>query len=185
MKAMFYDAFEKRPPKSAPCPIRRRPSDVGGHHGRGDRALPQRLARLDGPRSRYPAAARAAATNWPARCVATGKGVMRFKVGDRVTVPFVSGCGHCCECRSGNQQVCPNQFQPGFTHWGSFAEYVAIDYADTNLVHLPETIDFATAASLGCRFATSFRAVADQGRVKAAANGWRCMAAAASASRRS
>ncbi len=98
--------------------------------------------------------------------VATGKGVMRFRVGDRVTVPFVSGCGHCGECHSGNQQVCPNQFQPGFTHWGSFAEYVAIGYADTNLVHLPETMDDATAASLGCRFATSFRAVADQARTK-------------------
>ena len=96
--------------------------------------------------------------------MATGKGVMRFKVGDRVTVPFVSGCGHCSECHSGNQQVCPSQFQPGFTHWGSFAELVAIDYADTNLVHLPEEIDDATAASLGCRFATSFRAIADQAR---------------------
>jgi len=98
------------------------------------------------------------------KVMATGKGVMRFKVGDRVTVPFVSGCGHCSECHSGNQQVCPRQFQPGFTHWGSFAELVAIDYADTNLVHLPEEIDDATAASLGCRFATSFRAIADQAR---------------------
>lgn len=97
---------------------------------------------------------------------AVGKNVMRFKVGDRVTVPFVSGCGHCQECRSGNQQVCETQFQPGFTHWGSFAEYVAIDYADQNLVHLPEEMGFDTAASLGCRFATSFRAVADQGRLK-------------------
>ncbi|CAN7629296.1 zinc-dependent alcohol dehydrogenase family protein [Rhizobium sp. LjRoot30] len=97
---------------------------------------------------------------------AVGKGVMRFKVGDRVTVPFVSGCGHCSECHSGNQQVCPNQFQPGFTHWGSFAEYVAIPYADLNLVHLPDNLDYATAASLGCRFVTSFRAVVDQGRTK-------------------
>lgn len=97
---------------------------------------------------------------------AVGAQVMRFKVGDRVTVPFVSGCGHCEECHSGNQQVCSHQMQPGFTHWGSFAEYVGIHYADTNLVHLPDSIDFATAASLGCRFATSFRAIADQGRVK-------------------
>ena len=95
---------------------------------------------------------------------AVGRDVRRFKVGDRVTVPFVSGCGHCMECRSGNQQVCEEQFQPGFTHWGSFAEYVAIDYADQNLVHLPEEISYETAASLGCRFATSFRAVVDQGR---------------------
>lgn len=98
--------------------------------------------------------------------VATGRNVHRFRKGERVTVPFVSGCGHCSECQSGNQQVCPNQFQPGFTHWGSFAEFVAIDYAETNLVHLPDTIEYTTAASLGCRFATSFRAVVDQARVK-------------------
>ena len=98
--------------------------------------------------------------------VATGRGVMRYTVGDRVTVPFVSGCGRCAECHSGNQQVCPNQFQPGFTHWGSFAAYVAIDFADENLVRLPEEIDAATAASLGCRFATAFRAIVDQGRVR-------------------
>jgi alcohol dehydrogenase len=43
---------------------------------------------------------------------------------------------------------------------------VAIDYADANLVELPENMAFSTAASLGCRFITSFRAVIDQGRVK-------------------
>ena len=97
--------------------------------------------------------------------VAAGKGVSRWKAGDRVTVPFVAACGHCFECSSGNHQVCEHQFQPGFTAWGSYAEYVAIDHADTNLVRLREEMDFATAASLGCRFVTSFRAVVDQGRV--------------------
>ncbi|MDR3374152.1 MAG: zinc-dependent alcohol dehydrogenase family protein [Ancalomicrobiaceae bacterium] len=97
--------------------------------------------------------------------VALGPAVRHFRLGQRVTVPFVAGCGHCAECRSGNQQVCEAQFQPGFTHWGSFAELVAIDRADQNLVELPEAIDFATAASLGCRYATSFRAVVDQARV--------------------
>ncbi|GBF06784.1 alcohol dehydrogenase, adh [Deinococcus aerius] len=99
--------------------------------------------------------------------VAVGRDVRTWRVGDRVTVPFVSGCGRCPECRSGNQQVCERQFQPGFTHWGSFAEYVALHHAEGNLVPLPEGLDFVTAASLGCRFATSFRAVAQQGRVRA------------------
>jgi alcohol dehydrogenase len=44
---------------------------------------------------------------------------------------------------------------------------VAIHYADVNLVRLPDEMNFQTAASLGCRFATSFRAIVDQGRVAA------------------
>ncbi len=96
---------------------------------------------------------------------AVGQDVSKWKIGDRITVPFVGGCGRCDQCLSGNHQVCDFQFQAGFTHWGSFAEYVAVQYADVNLVRLPEEMDFKTAASLGCRFATSFRAIVDQGRV--------------------
>jgi alcohol dehydrogenase len=44
---------------------------------------------------------------------------------------------------------------------------VAIDYADVNLVRLPDELDYVTAASLGCRFATSFRAIVEQGKVSA------------------
>lgn len=94
-----------------------------------------------------------------------GKNVKKFKVGDRVTLPFVCGCGVCEQCLSGNQQVCENQFVPGFTAKGSYAEYVAVDRAEDNVVILPDEIDFKTAASLGCRFATSFRAVVDQAKV--------------------
>ena len=93
---------------------------------------------------------------------AVGDQVRHWKVGDRVTVPFNGGCGSCPQCHSGNQQVCDDQFQPGFTSWGSFAQYCAIGQADLNLVALPEAMDFATAASLGCRFVTSWRAVVDQ-----------------------
>jgi alcohol dehydrogenase len=97
---------------------------------------------------------------------AVGHNVTRWQVGDRVTVPFICACGTCAECAAGHQEVCERQSQPGFTHWGSFAEYVAIERADANLVALPATLDHVTAASLGCRFATSFRAVIDQGRVQ-------------------
>lgn len=98
--------------------------------------------------------------------VAVGNDVRRWREGDRVTMPFVAGCGVCPPCASGQQQICDTQFQPGFTHWGSFAELVSLDRADLNLVALPDSLDFATAASLGCRFATAFRAVLDQGRAQ-------------------
>jgi alcohol dehydrogenase len=98
---------------------------------------------------------------------AIGAGVSGWQVGDRVTTPFICACGSCEQCREGNQQVCPRQEQPGFTYWGSFAEYVAVPYASVNLVRLPDEVDFDTAAGLGCRFATSFRAVRQVGRVAA------------------
>ena len=96
---------------------------------------------------------------------AKGKNVQNFKIGDRVTVPFVCGCGACHQCNSGNHQVCDNQSQPGFTHWGSFAEYVSLDFADINLVKIPEDISYTTAATLGCRFITSYRAIVSQAQV--------------------
>ncbi|MFF3334771.1 zinc-dependent alcohol dehydrogenase family protein [Streptomyces sp. NPDC002888] len=98
---------------------------------------------------------------------AVGERVTAWRPGDRVTVPFVCACGSCAACAAGDQQVCERQTQPGFTHWGSFAQYVALDHADVNLVAIPDDLSYATAASLGCRFATAFRAVVQQGRVVA------------------
>ncbi len=97
---------------------------------------------------------------------ALGTGVTKFKVGDRITVPFVNGCGNCHYCTSGNAQVCPTQTQPGFTQWGSYAQYVAIENADFNLIALPDAISFSTAAALGCRFATAFRGLTARARVQ-------------------
>jgi len=94
---------------------------------------------------------------------AVGERVERWSGGERVTVPFMGGCGTCAQCRAGHQQVCHNQFQPGFSDLGAFAEFVSIDYADENLIRPPGDIDAVTGASLGCRFATAFRAVVDQG----------------------
>ncbi|HET8616110.1 MAG TPA: zinc-dependent alcohol dehydrogenase family protein [Actinomycetales bacterium] len=94
-----------------------------------------------------------------------GEGVTRWSVGDRVTVPFVCGCGVCEYCQAGEAQVCPHQSQPGFTGPGSMAELVALHAADTNLVRLPDDVDLVTAASLGCRFATAYRAVVGRARL--------------------
>ncbi|MEU4579753.1 zinc-dependent alcohol dehydrogenase family protein [Nonomuraea sp. ATR24] len=97
---------------------------------------------------------------------AVGAEVRGWRPGARVTVPFVCACGSCTACATGDQQVCERQTQPGFTHWGSYAELVAVDHADVNLIAIPEEMAAVTAAGLGCRFATSFRAVAQVGRVR-------------------
>ncbi|WP_460517361.1 alcohol dehydrogenase catalytic domain-containing protein [Humibacter antri] len=95
-----------------------------------------------------------------------GSDVTGFAPGHRVTAPFVNGCGHCEWCLHGDAQVCPNQTQPGFTRAGSFAEYVVVTAADTNLVALPNAVTTDAAASLGCRFATAFRALTAVARVR-------------------
>ncbi len=97
---------------------------------------------------------------------AVGAGVRGWRVGDRVTAPFVCACETCAACLAGDQQVCHHQEQPGFTYWGSFADLVVVPQAETNLVRLGDRVGFAAAATLGCRFATAFRAVVTQGRVR-------------------
>ena len=94
-----------------------------------------------------------------------GAQVGRFPIGTRVSAPFVNGCGACAWCRTGDAQVCPDQSQPGFTHPGSFAEYVVVRVADFNLVGLPDQVDAVTAAALGCRFATAWRALTVHGAI--------------------
>ena len=97
---------------------------------------------------------------------AVGAEVENWRVGDSVTTPFCGGCGVCAQCLSGHQHICDHDYQPGFSGWGSFAQFVMIPKADINLVALPESLSFVEAASLGCRFMTAFRGVVDQGRVR-------------------
>lgn len=163
MKAVIYESFGARPQ------LRSAPDPTPESHGVVIRVMATGVCRSDwhgwmghDPDIRLP---HVPGHEFAGLVVAVGSDVRRWKAGDRVTVPFVAGCGACPECHAGHQQVCDHQFQPGFTHWGSFAEYVSVHQADLNLVRLPEAMDFATAASLGCRFVTSYRAVVDQGRV--------------------
>jgi alcohol dehydrogenase len=94
-----------------------------------------------------------------------GSKVSLFQAGDRVTAPFCCGCSTCSQCMTGNQHICDRHFQPGFTDWGSFAQYVQIKNADFNLVRLPSAIDFVSAAALGCRFITAFHGIVNQGKL--------------------
>ncbi|MEO0341897.1 MAG: alcohol dehydrogenase catalytic domain-containing protein [Pseudomonadota bacterium] len=98
--------------------------------------------------------------------VETGSDTRRVNVGDRVTAPFILGCGECKDCISGNATICDHQDVMGFTDWGAFAEMLAVPNADFNLVGLPEEMDYATAAGMGCRVTTSYRALTDRLNLK-------------------
>ncbi len=114
---------------------------------------------------------------------AVGDRVAGWRPGDRVTVPFVCACGSCGACAAGDQQVCERQTPASASPAGARSPSTwHSDHADVNLVAVPEGMPYATAASLGCRFATAFRAVVQQGRL-AAGSGSRCTVAAASACR--
>ncbi|WP_166972828.1 zinc-binding dehydrogenase [Brevibacterium atlanticum] len=101
------------------------------------------------------------------RVASAGSGATEFHVGQRVTVPFVCGCGTCRWCLDGNAQVCPKQTQPGFTHNGSWADQVVIHNADANLVAVPEDLPAAAVVGLGCRFATAFHGLRVRARLGA------------------
>ena len=101
------------------------------------------------------------------RVAALGEGVRTVQVGDRVTTPFVEGCGRCRWCRAGASQICPDQTQPGFTHDGSWAEQFVIRAADHNLVPVGEDLSAGSVVTLGCRFATAYRALTARAGLRA------------------
>ena len=98
--------------------------------------------------------------------VATGPRTRDWKVGDRVIAPFIFACGTCHDCRSGNHTICLTQAVLGFNLPGAFAELIAIPRADTNLARLPDGMDHALAASLGCRATTAWQALTERAKVR-------------------
>lgn len=97
--------------------------------------------------------------------VEVGRNCARFRKGMRVTAPFILACGKCPDCLGGDATVCADQHVVGFSSWGAYAERVAVPRADFNLVALPDAMDFATAAGMGCRVTTAWRAVVDRARL--------------------
>lgn len=99
--------------------------------------------------------------------VAIGAGVTRWQVGDRVIAPFILACGSCPDCAAGHQTICAQQVVPGFTAPGAFAECIAVPHAETNLARLPEGLDPALAAAMGCRVTTAWAALTGRADLRA------------------
>jgi len=103
------------------------------------------------------------------RIVATGEDVESIEEGtkrspSRSTSPVAAAI-----CRNGRENICENHIGLGFMNQapGAFAEEVHIPNADINAVPLPDSIDAEAAAGCGCRFMTSFHAMAHRAPVSA------------------
>ncbi len=80
--------------------------------------------------------------------VAVGEGVTNVKVGDRVAVEPLNGCGNCAYCRSGDYHLCKNLKQSGKHYSGGFAEYTKVNC--NKCVKIPENVSYRQAALLDC-----------------------------------
>lgn len=90
--------------------------------------------------------------------VEVGPGVTSLKPGDRASVAwFFQGCGHCEYCNSGNETLCREVKNSGYTVDGGMAEacIVVADYA----VKVPDGLDSAAASSITCAGVTTYKAV--------------------------
>lgn len=96
-----------------------------------------------------------------------GAEVRRWRKGDRVIAPFILACGACPDCAAGNQTICATQIVPGFTAPGAFAERIGVGRADHNLAILPEGMEPAVAAGLGCRVTTAWHGLTGRAALKA------------------
>jgi alcohol dehydrogenase, propanol-preferring len=62
------------------------------------------------------------------RVAALGVGVSRFRIGERVGVPWLAfTCGVCEYCRAGRENLCPKARFTGYTRDGGYAEQVLAD----------------------------------------------------------
>src|SRR5579883_1943074 len=92
--------------------------------------------------------------------VATGPGCRRFKVGDRVIVYHISGCGVCNDCRRGYMISCTSAEYRRAYGWqrdGGMAEYLLAEEKD--LIHLPDSLTYLDGAQVACGFGTVYEAL--------------------------
>jgi len=77
---------------------------------------------------------------------ALGAGVTGCKVGERVAMEPITGCGRCAMCRTGFPTMCQDWKHLGITCHGTFAEYVTVPSRQAHPV--PDGVSFAEAALL-------------------------------------
>ena len=78
-----------------------------------------------------------------------GSEVKNYSIGQRVFCAPNTGCGHCAQCITGNNNLCADYEALGVTLNGGFAEYVRISAKSVqqgNVIPVSQTVDPAVAA---------------------------------------
>ena len=88
--------------------------------------------------------------------VAVGPGAVRLKVGDRVCVYHISGCGQCDDCVRGYQISCssPQRAAYGWQRDGGHADLILAEERDC--IVLPDFVTFLDGACVACGFGTAY-----------------------------
>jgi D-arabinose 1-dehydrogenase-like Zn-dependent alcohol dehydrogenase len=95
-----------------------------------------------------------------------GENVENIKEGDRAIVHFLTPCGDCNFCLTGNSSVCKNiNSLPmyGFSADGGYAQYMKVNYK--RLITLPSEVPYEFGASLCCAGVTAIHAVKSVGKI--------------------
>jgi propanol-preferring alcohol dehydrogenase len=99
------------------------------------------------------------------RVEALGPGTSRFKLGDRVGIPWLGWtCGTCQYCRSGRENLCEQARFTGYTLDGGYAEFTVAD--ERYCFPIPEAYSDAAAAPLLCAGLIGYRCLRKTGDAK-------------------
>ena len=91
-----------------------------------------------------------------------GAAVTRFKVGDRLGVPWLGWtCGECSFCREGQENLCDRAKFTGYTLDGGYAEYTVAD--QRFCFPIPEEYSDIEAAPLLCAGLIGYRSLVKAG----------------------
>lgn len=99
------------------------------------------------------------------RVDAVGEGATRFKLGDRVGIPWLGWtCGVCDYCRSGRENLCPNARFTGYQIDGGFASHTIAD--ERYAFAIPGRYSDEAAAPLMCAGLIGYRSLKAAGEGK-------------------
>jgi propanol-preferring alcohol dehydrogenase len=94
-----------------------------------------------------------------------GDGANRFKIGDRVGVPWLGWtCGECDYCKNGRENLCDQAKFTGYTIDGGYAQYTVAD--QRFCFPIPDSYSDAEAAPLLCAGLIGYRSLLKAGTGK-------------------